>query len=272
MVRSLLLFIFLWTVQSKRYIGGSSGGLIGYSLNLLRTTANSKGKTKVSSSEKKRGVSRKAREHGLSANLVSSEQGSDSSDIANVENADINRVASSNADSTSTATMSTSVNVLPDEGAVPEDKGSMTMQLAFSAISLIANQFVTRVDFSNKRVRLVCRTVFLAYLILTQLLVFYLRHRIEAVNDESIVVQDTAPGFDMESLLKQVPGMGILSSFLPSMKATPKAGATGVTVREYDLAEANKLTFGLIGETLITLYMDLVAKMPYLLLLIPLVI
>ena len=41
-------------------------------------------------------------------------------------------------------------------------------------------------------------------------------------------------------------------------------------MREYDLAQADKLSIGLITEAVITLYLDLIAKMSYMLLIIPL--
>lgn len=149
--------------------------------------------------------------------------------------------------------------------AAPEEsKGGMSMQLALSAFSMVANHFITKIDFKNARTHKLARLAFVAYLLLSQLLVILLRARIEAADDQTELSTGPTGEAPLQMLARAVPGLDMLKGMLPAAQRTPQ------TVREYDLSEANKLSFGLISEALVTLYMDYMAKMPYLLLIVPL--
>ena len=157
------------------------------------------------------------------------------------------------------------------EVSAPEDEGASrsaaTMQLVLSAASLLGQQLVTRLNFSDKRVMRLCRLVFFLYLALSHLMLGFIRRKILEADDSS-PVPEAESGHDLlQTLGQQLPGVSLLRGLVPQPDA--KAGDR-LTVREYDLSEVSRLGLGLAAEAAVTLYMDLVARMPYLTLLVPL--
>jgi hypothetical protein len=143
------------------------------------------------------------------------------------------------------------------------------IQIAVSLISLVGQQFVTKINFKNRNIHKLCRIVFVAYLLLSQALVWFLRRQIEETDDQSVVDKGAgSPMGSISQLARNLPGFDMVKSMIPD---TNKAESSTLTAKEYDLQEANKISYTLITEAIMTLYMDVLARMPYLLLVIPLV-
>jgi len=133
-----------------------------------------------------------------------------------------------------------------EELAKRQNGNNVKLQVAMSCMYMVASRYIFKIDFTVKRVEQICRLVFCAYLLLSQLLFWFLKKQIEQINDDTPVAIPTS-------------NMG-----LPLPGTTPPASevndAPALTAKEYDLAELSKLSSGIFFEVLSVTYMHFVSK------------
>ena len=75
----------------------------------------------------------------------------------------------------------------PDTGGLSKSR-DMQWQLFSSLLYMGATMYLKRVDFTNKNILRLSRVFFVAYMILSQLLFFFLRQKVESLDDETKLV------------------------------------------------------------------------------------
>ncbi len=104
-------------------------------------------------------------------------------------------------------------------------------QLGMSFASMAISRKINKLDFTNKVVLKYSRLAFCAYIVLAQLLHFLLVQLIKARNDQSTVHLPIGPENPLAAISELL--LGLNGPATPAKKS--------VSVREYDLAEADKL-------------------------------
>ena len=135
---------------------------------------------------------------------------------------------------------------------------SVQMEIASSIVYMLASRVIFKVNFNDKKTVLVCRTIFLCYLVLSQLLSMYLTERVNSLDNQSLVeVSD---------------GMADLAGILaPNTNLPTTIKKKSVTVKDYDLGEVKKLAGSIFFEILSVTYMHFITKAGKPLLFVPLV-
>lgn len=114
------------------------------------------------------------------------------------------------------------------------DKTDLYMKFAATSAAFVISRLLNKLDYKNKKIILLSRIVYFSYLILTQLLVFYLKSKISKANNKTFI-ELKSPGF------------------MAQTKILPKK----ITVKDYDLQEAQKLTSSLFMEILFVLFVHI---------------
>ena len=92
-----------------------------------------------------------------------------------------------------------------------KDKGSdIFLQIGLAAVPYFASQLLKKLDFKDNTIISLCRVIFCGYVVLLQLLFWYLQNSITKKNDESIILIDPK-GFEALSSNQKKKSMTVLS-------------------------------------------------------------
>lgn len=150
--------------------------------------------------------------------------------------------------------------------ASPFDLGSeMSTEMLSTLLYMAGNYFIFRFDFSKKGNMVIARGIFCVYIFLTQLLLTFLRYRINTTNDLTIL--PPTPSFELPNL--DIPGMDMIKSFVKRVEVN-QSPSKGTTVKDYDLVEVTQLSRGFLFEIATVTFMHFYAKAGKPLLFVPL--
>ena len=143
-----------------------------------------------------------------------------------------------------------------EEIAAMQQTRDMQIQMASSVLYMIASRFIFSMNYSDPKILMIARLVFVLYIVASQLLIKILKDKINNIEDETIISNSS---FNIKDGMKMfgLGGNNMLEGLLGKANSN---NDNKITVREYDLAEVKKLSQGLFFEIIAASYMHFVNK------------
>lgn len=143
-----------------------------------------------------------------------------------------------------------------EEIAKIQQTRDMQMQMASSVLYMVASRFIFGMNYSDPKVLMIARVVFVLYIIGSQLLLKLLKDKINNIDDGTMI---PASSFNIKDGMKMF-GLGGNSMLEGILGKSNNDNNNKISVRDYDLAEVKKLSQGLFFEIVAASYMHFINK------------
>lgn len=143
-----------------------------------------------------------------------------------------------------------------EEIAAIQQTRDMQIQMLSSVLYMIASRFIFSMNYTDPKILMIARLVFVCYIIASQLLLKLLKDKINDIDDNTEIPTSS---FNIKDGMKMF-GLGGNSMLEGLLGKTNNNDGKKTTVRDYDLAEIKKLTQGLFFEIIAASYMHFVNK------------
>ena len=142
-----------------------------------------------------------------------------------------------------------------EEIAKIQQTRDIQIQMASSVLYMIASKFIFGMNYTDPKILMIARVVFVLYIIASQLLIKVLKDKINKIDEGTMI---PASSFNIKDGMKMF-GLGG-SSMLDGLLGKSSNNDKKISVRDYDLAEVKKLSQGLFFEIAAASYMHFINK------------
>jgi len=143
-----------------------------------------------------------------------------------------------------------------EEIAKIQQTRDMQLQMASSVLYMVASRFIFGMNYSDPKILMIARVVFVLYIIASQLLLKLLKDKINNIDDDTMIPSSS---FNIKDGMKMF-GLGGNSMLDGLLGKSNNNNDNKISIKDYDLAEVKKLSQGLFFEIIAASYMHFINK------------